>query len=80
MGISQIEKFLIACTVINYITLLIWFGVFSMAHSWLYGLHSRWFNISPENFDLLHYSGMAVYKIGVLSFNIAPLLAIIVIS
>ncbi|WP_257387208.1 DUF6868 family protein [Tahibacter caeni] len=27
-------------------------------------------------FDAIHYGGMAVYKIGILLFNLAPLLAL----
>lgn len=40
------------------------------------GLHGRWFHLSDNTFDTIHYSGMAVYKIGILLFNLAPLLAL----
>jgi len=60
----------------NYLILLIWFGLFSLGHDWMYRLHSRWFNLSAETFDALHYGSMAVYKIGIIMLNIAPLVAL----
>ncbi|MHB9799478.1 DUF6868 family protein [Pseudomonas sp. MT3] len=76
MLLQDIKPFLLYCTLINYVILLIWFAAFSFAHDGLYRLHSRWFKISPEHFDALHYGGMAVYKIGVLVLNLAPLIAL----
>jgi hypothetical protein len=66
--------------VVNYLILLWWFGVFVFAHGWMYRLHSRWFRISEERFDAIHYGGMAAYKIGILLFNLAPLLTLIVLA
>ena len=60
--------------------LLIWFAVFTLAHDRLYRLHNRWFAVSRETFDALHYGGMAVYKIGVLLLNVAPLAALWVVT
>lgn len=70
------RQFLLYCTLINYLILLIWFAAFRFAHDALYRLHSRWFRIPVERFDALHYGGMAVYKIGVLLLNLAPLIAL----
>ena len=67
---------LIWCTVINYALLFVWFGVFVFAHDWLYKMHSRWFGISVETFDTVHYAGIAVYKIAILIFNLVPLIAL----
>ena len=71
-----IKALLLYSIAFNYVMLLIWFVVFSFAHDWLYRLHSRWFRISVESFDAIHYAGMAVYKIGLILFNIAPLVAL----
>ena len=38
----------------------------------MYGLHGLWFYLSVEPFDALHYSGMALYKIGMPLFNLVP--------
>ncbi|MGZ5055092.1 MAG: DUF6868 family protein [Methylobacter sp.] len=42
----------------------------------MYWLHNRWFSLSAETFDTIHYVGMALYKIGILLLNIAPLIAL----
>jgi len=76
MNAEYLRGFLLWCTVINYAILLVWFLFFVFAHDALYRLHGRWFRISPEVFDTLHYMAMAVFKIGVLILNVVPLLVL----
>lgn len=76
MTIDLLRTLLFNCVLINYLILSLWFVIFMFGHDWLYALHSRWFRISPERFDAIHYGAMALYKIGVLLFNLTPLLAI----
>ena len=76
MNLETLREFLLWSLVINYGVLLIWFAAFTLAHDRLYRLHSRWFAVSRETFDALHYGGMAVYKIGILLLNLAPLIAL----
>jgi hypothetical protein len=75
MNPYAIKDFLLYSLAFNYVTLMIWFGVFSLAHNWMYRLHSRWFSLSAETFDAIHYAGMALYKIGIIMLNIVPLVA-----
>jgi len=42
----------------------------------MYLLHSRWFHLSVDQFDMLHYAGMAIFKIGILLFNVVPYIAL----
>jgi hypothetical protein len=42
----------------------------------MFRLHSRWFHMSTERFDTIHYVCMAVYKLGILFFNLAPYVAL----
>jgi len=76
MNIAQLTDFLLYCTLINYVILLIWFFAFTFAKSWMKKLHRQWFNLSDQNFDVIHYSAMAVYKIGILLLNLVPLIAL----
>ncbi|MBF6023418.1 DUF6868 family protein [Lysobacter niastensis] len=76
MSIGMLKEFLLWCLVVNYGVLLVWFVVFVFGRSWLFGLHTRWFKLAPESFDVAHYSGMAIYKIGILLFNLAPFAAL----
>jgi hypothetical protein len=76
MTLVEIRELLLWCAVINYTVLLVWFCAYAFARDWLYSLHSRWFKLSPEGFDAIHYSGMAVYKIGILLLNLVPFSAL----
>ncbi len=76
MTIDRVRRFLLWCTLINYAIIIIWFLLFVLAHDSLYLLHSAWFRISVEQFDTVHYGGMAIYKIGILLFNLVPYIAL----
>ena len=76
MSMQAIRSFLLWSTVINYGVMLMWFLVFVFAHDWMLRIHGRWFRLSREQFDALHYAGMSVYKIGIMLFNLAPLVAL----
>jgi len=76
MTVEALRDMLAWCTVIDYIILLIWFFFFVFAHDWLYRVHSKWYKISREKFDEIHYAGMALFKISILLFNLAPYLAL----
>ena len=76
MSIETTRSFLLWCLGINYGILMLWFLAFIVAHDSLHRLHARWFRISVEQFDLVHYTGMAIYKIGVLLLNLVPYLAL----
>ena len=79
MSIELTRRFLLWCTIINYATLLVWFLVFTLAHDWLRRFHGRWFRVSDEQFDALHYLGMAIYKIGILLFNLVPFIVLLMV-
>jgi len=73
-------NFLLWCTILNYLILIVWFVAFTVAHEWMYKMHGRWFRLTNEQFDAIHYGGMAVYKIGVLLLNLAPLIALHIVA
>ena len=76
MNIAQLTDFLLYCMLTNYVILLIWFFAFIFAKNWMKKLHRQWFNLSDQNFDAIHYSAMAVYKIGILLLNLVPFIAL----
>jgi hypothetical protein len=80
MSIELTRSFLLWCTVINYVILLVWLLVFMLAHDWMRRFHGRWFRLSDEQFDSLHYIGMSIYKIGILLFNLVPFVVLRVIG
>ena len=76
MNLSHLSDFLLYSLVINYLILIIWFMVFVFAKDWMKRLHGQWFKLSDQQFDAIHYGGMAVYKIGILLLNLAPYIAL----
>ena len=68
------------CTVMDFGLLLLWFMVFSLAHDWLYNVHSKWFTISAGHFDAIHYAGMAFFKLGIFLFNLVPYFALRIVG
>jgi len=76
----MVRQTLFWCIVINYGVRLVWFLFFMLAHDWMYGLHGQWFHLSVEQFDALHYAGMALYKVGILLFNLVPYIALRIVG
>lgn len=79
MKIEIVQDVLFWSFMINMAFLLYWFVFFALARDFIYGLHSRWFKISSQQFDAIHYGGMAFLKLLILVFNLVPYLAIMVV-
>jgi hypothetical protein len=79
VSIEVTRSFLLWCTVINYGILLVWFLVFVFAHDWIQRIHGRWFRLSSDQFDALHYAGMSIFKIGIILLNLVPFVVLSVI-
>jgi hypothetical protein len=80
MSIEVTRSFLLWCTVINYGILLVWFLVFVFAHDSIQRIHGKWFRLSGEQFDALHYAGMSILKIGIILLNLVPFVVLSVIG
>ncbi|RJR48411.1 MAG: hypothetical protein C4576_08245 [Desulfobacteraceae bacterium] len=80
MSIEIARSFLLWCTIINYGILMVWFLFFTFGHEWIHHMHGRWFRLSHEQFDAIHYAGMAIFKIGIILFNLVPLIVLWFVS
>ena len=80
MTMEIVRDTLAWCAVINLGLLLWWFLFLTVAHDWTYRLHGKWFKMSRENFDAIHYGGMAAFKLGILLFNLVPYLALRIVG
>jgi len=80
MNQFPLGEFLLWCTILNYLVLLLWFLAFFLAHDWMFRLHGRWFRLTATQFDALHYGGMAVYKVGILLLNLVPYIALNIVA
>jgi hypothetical protein len=72
MDLAHLKTVLLYCTIIHYAVLTLWFFVFIYAHDRLHALHGRWFKLSVDTFDTLHYGAISLYKILVLIFLAVP--------
>lgn len=80
MTTSEIKEVLLWCVGINYGVLLVWFVAFVYAHDWMYRMHTRWFKLSVETYDAINYAMAATYKIGIMLFNLVPLIALCLLT
>jgi hypothetical protein len=71
-----IRKALLWCTIINYGLLIVWFLVFWLAHDWMHMVHANLFHVSVEQFDLINYGGILLFKVGILLLNLVPCIAL----
>ena len=76
MSIEMVRSTLLWCTIINYVLLMIWFLVYLLPHEWLYRIWGRGFRLTAEQFDTLSFGGIMLYKLGILLFNLVPLVAL----
>lgn len=80
MDIATLRHFFGWCFVFNYGMLLLWFAMHMSLHSTLTGLSQRFFNVTPDKYDSATFKGMLFYKLSIFLFNLAPYLALRVIS
>ena len=76
LTIENIRILLGWCSVINTVILLVWFLAFVFSHDLIFKIHTRWFKISEERFDEIHYTMMGYYKLAVMLFNLLPYLVL----
>ena len=76
MNMTQWTNFLGYCLILNYAILIIWFFAFVFIKNFIKKLHLQWFKLSDTQFDAIHYSAMAIYKILILVFNLVPYIAL----
>ena len=55
-------------------------GTFDHDYSSRLGDHTRWFRLSVETFDAIHYAGMAAWKIGALLLFAVPWIALVCVG
>jgi hypothetical protein len=80
MDIIIVKTFFMWCTIINGALLVLSFLTCAFAGDWVYGMHSKWFSISREAFNVAIYSFIGLFKILVLVFNLVPYIACVIIG
>jgi hypothetical protein len=66
------------CTIINGSLLVLSFLICAFAGDWVYRMHTKWFPISREAFNVAIYSFIGLFKIFVLGCNLVPYIAFVI--
>jgi len=80
MDLAILANALLWSFVINLGLLVLYFVLTLAMGDWVYRVHSRWFRISRETFDAIHYCFMAAYKTAILFFNLVPYIAVKIVQ
>ena len=76
----MLTRFFMWCTILNFGFLMFSFLFLTFAGDLVYRMHSKWFSMSRETFNVLLYSFLGMYKIVWLVFNVVPLVTLKIIG
>ncbi|MFB3896748.1 MAG: DUF6868 family protein [bacterium] len=77
--LSKLADILLWCFLLSIILSTIWFVFYLVGGDWAYRLHSSWFSLSPHEFVMANYYGLAFVKLIIFLFFFIPYLAIKVV-
>jgi hypothetical protein len=80
MSIETARSFLLWCSILNYVFLLVWVAVATLGRRSLCKLVGRFYHVTPEQVDLLNICGITLYKMGIFLFNIVPCIALYIVK
>ncbi|MCK5074158.1 MAG: hypothetical protein KAQ98_12080 [Bacteriovoracaceae bacterium] len=80
MDMLLARDFLLWAFLINLGFMFLWFFIIIFAHNLIYKMHSKFFQISKEQFDAIHYAGIAFYKIVIFTFFLVPYVVLSIIG
>jgi hypothetical protein len=82
MDIAMLTKFFMWCTILNVGLLVLSFLVaaFGFGSDFVYRMHSKWFPMPRDTFNMVLYLLIGVYKIFVFVFNLVPWVALVIIK
>ena len=80
MDIEVVTRFFMWCTIINAGLLIFWALMCFLGLGFVHRMHSKWFPMPRETFNVVMYSFLGFYKIVVIVFNIVPYVALQIIA
>ena len=80
MDIQALTTFFMWCTILNVALLLLSSLMCICAGDWVYRIHSKWFSISRETFNVEIYSFIGLYKVLVFVFSLIPYIALLIVA
>jgi hypothetical protein len=80
MDIIAVRTFFMWCTIFNGLLMILMFLICAFAGDWAYRMHSKWFPISREAFNVAIYCFLGLYKLFFWFFNLIPFIALVILS
>jgi hypothetical protein len=74
--LESVAKVLIRSFLLGAALLALWWCIFLVGGDRMYELHSRWFDLTRHEFDVINYCGMAFVKIGIFVLFLIPYVSI----
>lgn len=80
MDIQTLTAFFMWCTIIN-VALFSWAAIwFMLAPDFVYRMQSRFFPLPRETHNAVVYGFFGMFKLIIMTFNVAPWLALLIIA
>lgn len=80
MDIQTLTTFFMWCTIINGAFLVLWSIMFLLVSDFVYRMHSKWFPMPRETFNVVIYSFLGLFKMIIIVFNAIPYVALVIIG
>ena len=74
--LDAVAGILLRCFVLSFCLLMPWFIFFLVGKDCAYSIHSKWFEISRFDFNLMLYQSMALFKMAIFLFFLLPFISI----
>ncbi len=74
--LNAVAAILLWCFGLGAALMLLWLGMLLLAGDLIYDFHGRWFQISRERFDALHYQGLVLAKVALFWLFLLPYVGI----
>jgi len=68
------------CTILNAGLLILSAMILVFAGGWVYRVHSKWFPMPRETFNVAIYSFIGIFKILFIFFNLVPWMALVILG
>ncbi len=80
MDIPTLQSFFMWCTILNAGMMILASLILSIGGDFVYRLHSSFFSISRETFDVASYCWVRFFRIIVIAFCLVPWIALALIA
>ena len=80
MDIPTLQSFFMWCCIINGSLLAFWIIMLSAVPDLVYQTQRKWFPLEKEQFTVVMYGFLGLFKIFFMIFNFTPLIALLIIG